>query len=363
MGVSGTDVVIVGGGLAGTAVALLLARAEASVTLLEGRPPVDPVDVGVVLEPDGLAVLAGLGLSSVDRHGCRLDDGLTVRRSILRAALLGAVATQPAIVCRLGAEVTKCRPDGVVESVWQGRPSTLWADLVVGADGADSVVRRSGDFAARVRRRRPPYLRGLVPARGLAVAGEYWTSLGRFGGAPVDAQTLSFYAAAHARPVRDALVARDLAALARRWDATLPLAGEVLRQVESINDLVADDAVRISCRRWDHQRLVLVGAAAHASTFAAGPDVSSALVDAAVLVAELARTRSIPDALRRYTLRRTPAVRARRHRADRLALLSRIHRRVVHVGRNPAVRRLTSRPSRGQEDPVQLAEIVGSLGR
>ncbi|HEY7050218.1 MAG TPA: FAD-dependent oxidoreductase [Jatrophihabitantaceae bacterium] len=355
MGVIGADVVVVGGGLAGTAAAVLLARAGASVTLLERGPPADPVDVGVVLEPDGLAVLAGLGLSSVRRRGCPLDDRLGVRRSVLHEALLGAVMAQPGIACRPAAEVTGCRPDGVVESVWHGRPSTIRADLVLGADGIASVVRRSGDFAPRVRRRRAGYVRGLVSGRGLAPA-EYWTALGLFGSVAVDPQTVSFYAAAHARPVRDA---RDRGALARRWDAVLPPAGEALRRAE---DLVRDDAVRIDCRRWHDRRLVLVGDAAHATTPASGPDVSSALVDAAVLAAELAHTRATADGLRRYALRRAPAVQARQDRADRVVHMSRLRRPLARIGPDVGGPSSMSRPSGKQEDPAQLLELVGSLG-
>lgn len=363
MGVTGADVVVVGGGLAGSAVAVLLARAGASVTLLERGPPDTTVDVGVVLEPDGLAVLTGLGLSSVRRRGCPLDDGLAVRRSVLHDVLLGAVAAQPAIACRLGAEVTACRPDGLVESVWHGRPSTIRADLVVGADGTGSVVRRGGRFAARVRRGRSGYVRGLVPGPDLTMAGEYWTALGLFGGMPVDAQSLSWYAAAQARAVRGALDARDLDALARQWHAALPLAGQALRRVEAMGDLVRDDAVRIDCGRWHDQRLVMVGDAAHAATSAAGPDVSSALVDAAVLAAELAHMHSIADGLSRYTLRRAPAVRARQDRADTLARLSRLRRPIARIRGSVVVRPLMSRPVRDQEDPAQLLDLVGSLGR
>jgi 2-polyprenyl-6-methoxyphenol hydroxylase-like FAD-dependent oxidoreductase len=364
VGITGTDVIVVGRGLAGSSVAVLLARAGASVTLLERGPPARAADLGVVLEPDGLAVLAGLGLDGPPRQrGCPVDDRLALRLSVLHEVLRGAVVAQPAIACRPDAEVTRCRPDGLIESVWHGRPSTIRADLVVGADGIRSVVRPGGNFAARVHRSGNGYFRGLVPSDGIALSATYSTRLGGFGGLAVDADTLSFHAAAHAKPVRDALAAGDLDALARRWAAALPVAGEVLRRVGAIADLVRDDGVRIDCARWHDRQLVLVGDAAHAATRASGPDVSSTLVDAAVLAAELARARSLADGLGRYTPRRARAVRAGQRRAYASARWSQLLQpfAFARTGRDVAIRPRTSRPPRNQENPAQLRDLVASL--
>lgn len=363
VGITGTDVVVVGDGPAGSSVAVLLARAGASVTLLERAPVARTADLGVVLEPDGLAVLGGLGLdASLRRRGCRIDHRPALRLSALREVLGGAVSAQPAIVCRPGADVTRCRPDGVVESVWHGRPSVIRADLVVGADGARSVVRPGGDFGVRVRRG-AGYLRGLVPSDGLVLDGTYSTRFGRFGGLAVDADTLSFHASARARPIRDALAAGDLDALARRWAAALPVAGEVLHRVAAMADLVRDDAVRIDCARWHDRRLVLVGDAAHAAPHAVGPDVSTALVDAAVLAAELARAPSLGDGLGRYVRRRAPAVRTRQSWAE--SRLSQLFGPLTfaRTGRDVEVRPRRSRSPRYQENPVQLRDLVASLSR
>src|SRR5215475_13425855 len=82
VGITGTDVVVVGDGPAGSSVAVLLARAGASVTLLERAPSPRTADLGVALEPDGLAVLGGLGLdAALRRHDCRIDHRLALRRS------------------------------------------------------------------------------------------------------------------------------------------------------------------------------------------------------------------------------------------------------------------------------------------
>jgi salicylate hydroxylase len=60
--VQGCNVVIAGGGIGGMTAALLLGSAGASVTLLERVAEPAVVGAGILLRPNGLAVLYALGL-------------------------------------------------------------------------------------------------------------------------------------------------------------------------------------------------------------------------------------------------------------------------------------------------------------
>jgi cation diffusion facilitator CzcD-associated flavoprotein CzcO len=127
----GDHVVVVGAGVGGMAVSLLLARAGAHVTLLERRPATDAEGAGILLQPNGLAVLTALGLreqlqsaghvmrTSVIRNargtqllatatpdfGGGLDHVLALRRSTRRGCGRGALDDpgSPAISARGGA--------------------------------------------------------------------------------------------------------------------------------------------------------------------------------------------------------------------------------------------------------------------
>lgn len=392
------DVVVVGAGIGGLATALLLARAGASVTLLERDANPAGVGAGILLQPNGLAVLAGLGLAdelekaghrvdattvhgagntpiarlAVPDFGPGLDHVLAVRRGLLHEVLLAAVADAPAIDCRLAATVHAAGTDGSVDLEWLGRQSTIDADLVVGADGIGSTVRAYGAFGVRARPERGAgnrYLRALVSRTGTDIAGEHWTALGLFGGAPVDAATCYFYASATAPPVAAALGAGDLPACRAAWARALPLAGELLGRVPSFADLLVNRAERVECARWHDGRLVLLGDAAHAMAPTLGQGANSALVDAAVLTAELAAAGSVTGALESYARRRRPAVTTVQDRAERLARLSRLTNPALRGARDLGMRALSALPGSAarlvrtaqQEDPASLVELVAGL--
>jgi len=347
MAIDGVDAVVVGGAIGGLTTALLLAETGASVTLLERVHRPQAIGAGLLLQPNGLAVLAGLSLGAeLERCGHRVAGGairdaagralvkvslpewdgfghvLALRRSRLFEVLMRAAEAHPGIVVRLGAEVVAAHPDGAVELHWRDRLTTIEADLVVGADGVGSTVRSGGDFGAGVRSTGTAYVRGLVPERRDGIEGEYWTPLGLFGGAPVGDGSTYFYASVSAPPVAAAMARRDLTAFIGAWAEVLPQAAGVLAGLASFEELLVNEVVRVDCERWSDGRLVLVGDAAHAMAPTLGQGANSALVDAAVLVAELAADQSQAGALSAYGARRQPAVRRVQDAADRLARLS-----------------------------------------
>ncbi|HSK96889.1 MAG TPA: NAD(P)/FAD-dependent oxidoreductase [Euzebyales bacterium] len=386
------DVVIVGGGIGGMTAALLFADIGAQVTLLERVDAPADVGAGILLQPNGLAVLTALGLGDELEHsGHRLrasvlrtvrgatiadlsphDSGrpwehlLALRRNRLHQILIDAVAGRSGIATRFGAEVTAARADGVVELQWRGRVSMIAADLVVGADGVGSAVRRSQGFGARVRDTGRRYVRGLVDGADLDLEGEYWTRLGLFGGAPVGESTTYFYAAVTAPSVATAVAARDLGALRAAWSDALPVAVTVFDRVHAFDDLLFNDVTRVDCDRWVDGRSVLLGDAAHAMAPTLGQGANSAIVDAAVLTGELSVDGPVPEALARYVSRRRRAVGRIQNHADRLAGMSMIGDPWLRALRDTGLRAATRLPGTAarlaarvqQEDPAAQHRAV-----
>lgn len=362
MDLASLHAIVVGGATAGAAAALLLARAGARVTLLERVADPRAVGAGIALAENGLAVLESVGLGPaiaavgtavgrpriVDGAGRVLlappgppPRGLMVRRAALQRLLLDAVAAEPGITCRFGAEVVASDRAGEVVVETAAGVERVRGDLVIGADGVHSRLRAAGDHGARVSKPGIAYLRALVT--GVVARGEEaWTAAGLFGSFAVDGGTYVF-ASAGSRAVRRALDARDLDALRAAWADAYAPAAELLGAVARWDDLLINRVTRVRCARWFDGRQVLVGDAVHAMAPNLGQGANSALVDVAVLLDELRAAATMSEAFARYQRRRQPAVAWVARTAARLGGLAELTHPVARWLRDRVVMPLAAR--------------------
>ncbi len=319
-------VLVIGGGVAGPAVALAAANLGMDVTVLERRAVSDPHEGSwITVAPNGLDALDALGVldrvrsvghpsrlnrmfGATGRHlgdvalGTPLDDGsvaLTMKRSALAVELVDAARAVGAQV-RLGARVVTTADDGneVVATLEDG--TTLRADVLVGADGVHSRVRRALDPAAP-----PARYVGLTNFGGLStsssVAGELEPEAWHF----VFGRR-SFFGA-HPLPTGDVVwfvnVPRDEISTAERaattgdqwlsWLADLVAddAGPASRLVaDGILELAGDNTYDLPhVPTWWRRSTVIVGDAAHAPSPSSGQGAAMALEDAVVLARALER--------------------------------------------------------------------------
>lgn len=168
------DVIVVGGRIAGSALAMMLGRAGARVLLLERSTfPSAPVSVPVVFA-NALAILDRLGVrQALENSGAAriyhggatvgdkvlhtgvpayagIDYHLGVRREILDALLIEQAAREPNVALRTGFTVTGLLRGGERVIGVRGRQGgaaeeELQAAVVAGADGRQSSVARAVD--------------------------------------------------------------------------------------------------------------------------------------------------------------------------------------------------------------------------
>jgi salicylate hydroxylase len=332
-------VAIVGGGVAGAASAIALARAGAEVTVYEAHEdPAGPVGSFLSLAVNGLRGLESLGcLPQVQAAG------FAVARQRMWAGngkLLGDVARgrRPGdplhSVTLMRADLVTVLRDAATRAgativtghrlTWPG-PRKPGADLVVGADGIWSAARRAVDPAAP-----EPAYAGLYSVSGVsdgldgAEPGAWNMIFGRTGAfiylpAPDGTIWWSAQVSAKLPPANLAGLGPDeLAALFRRERQAVA----ILRAARTVHAATLHH-VLAPVRRWHGDDIVLIGDAAHPA--GAGQGASMAIEDAVELARQLRRPGPVAGALARFDT-------ARRDRAGQMARIAAANRDAKTAG-------------------------------
>ncbi len=334
---------VVGGGIAGPAVALFLARAGIEPVVFEAYPRADDVGGAFQIAPNGLRVLAELGLADVllaqgracsdmtfRNHQGRLIGVVRTARSgcgvnILRAAVHRALrdeAERRGITVHYRRRLTGISEAGreVVATFDDG--TTEVGDYLVGADGVHSRVR-----ACVLPEHATPRDTQMVSIGGFCApdvpppadpddADRLTFVVGprhQLGYAKFDSAHWGWWCHVHAPDAdeRAALMTMPFSALRERmleryrgWSAP---ASEFIASTQEWARTAIHDVPRLPT--WHRGRVLLLGDAAHAMSPAGGQGASLALEDAMVF-GRLAADATMPieDAMSRFeSLRRRRA--------------------------------------------------------
>ncbi|MFI7130654.1 FAD-dependent monooxygenase [Nonomuraea sp. NPDC050153] len=337
--------VVVGGGIGGLAAAIALHRIGWRVTVLERAGEFGEIGAGLALWPNATRALAALGLAERvraiaavetaggvrDRAGrwlFRTDNSDVARRHgrpllmVHRAELVRVlVAALPADLLRPGGEVRAVWPDGD-GAVVEHRDGRVRADLVVGADGIRSRVRRQCWPEAR-----PPRYAGCTawravtePLDGRGAEGAlFWGRGERFGFAALPGGRFYCFAAARAPEGGEEDASAGFARRFGGWPDPVP---ELLAAVPEGAVLRHDVYAVPPLASYVRGRAVLLGDAAHAMDPALGQGAGTALEDAVTLAACLRADPDVDVALARYDRARRPRTRAIVRRSARMGAAS-----------------------------------------
>jgi len=323
-------VLVVGGGVAGLTAASALGQNGHEIDLVDIKGSAEGTGIGIqnrgpdVLQAIGAldAVIAGgaarervpvkfydaAGSLTVDPHWPAREDGLPAYILIFRpllADILRSRAEQFGARIRIGITVQTLEQDesGVDVSFTDG--SSARYDLVVGADGIRSQIRRTvfGDHIV-------PENSGSIGLRwvpkGLphGKAGFYYGSRSEMVVIPMH-DDMTYVSAQHVTDEHlDPAQARDVLR-AKLDEYSAPY-------LRTLRDALTDDQEVLARRYevvmvdapWHRGRVVLIGDAAHATTAHLGSGGVMALEDAVVLAEELADASSVDSALTAFGRRR-----------------------------------------------------------
>lgn len=301
-------ITIVGGGIAGLALAACLDESRFEVTVIEKRPELPAVGTVLAMWPNAQRALEKMGVLDEARAASPVIGSGSIRNAagepwvtVNGGQMFGMSRVDLLRMLDSAVPASVRRTTATVQSV----PAA--PGLVVGADGVHSAVRRDA-WGAGTDGRLTPYLavRGIIPSRvDPQDVGEYWGRGNLFGVANAAGGT-NWYASYRSDLGPSGI---DTAAVLEQTREHFAGHASVIRAVLAAATPELSLVQRIwttpPLRSFVRGRVVLIGDAAHAMTPNLGRGACEALADAAVL-AELLNTLPREEALRGYDRRRRP---------------------------------------------------------
>jgi 2-polyprenyl-6-methoxyphenol hydroxylase-like FAD-dependent oxidoreductase len=306
--------IVCGSGVAGLSAAIALARSAWSVDVLERSSVVREIGAGIFIKANALRVLESFGVLELIRQDCVvLREARTLdktghilqRRTLPNANAVWNIQRQLLIralldrAVALGARVHTDRavetasPDGTVRVMGDERR----ADLVIAADGVNSVVRRSLGLDVPVQASRSGAIRLLVPRtthEAEDVVRESWSGRLRVGICPCTRTEVFVYLIA---PLEDELGSR-VPIVMDYWSTHFPrLASEGIFERASGAVAVHHRYPLVGTSSWVKGRVVLAGDAAHALPPTLGQGVGLALTNVSLLAQYISADHDLHAAL------------------------------------------------------------------
>lgn len=336
-------IAIAGAGIGGLTLACALARQGRPFRIFEAAEELRPAGAGIALADNAFRALAHLDLADAVRAcGQPLEEAAILEPSgrtiaVFRTAevvpgatvAMSRSALQQALLAALGSRVETARRVSGYDArdhrvrVEFADGETCLADLLVGADGLHSAVRRAMRGDEPVRYSGSTSWRAITdfdvddPGRFT----ETWGVRRRFGIVPLSGRSVYWFAVAGAAAGgSDAPgIAADLRARFAGWHAPIDA---VLASTPADRIVRTDIADRRPIRTWTDGRVVLLGDAAHPMTPNMGMGGCQAIEDAVVLADALAREAGVPQALARYAAARVRRANSFVNRSYRLGQIA-----------------------------------------
>ena len=331
-------ILIVGGGIAGLALAVALRQRGFAPEVVERGQKWPTAGAGILLHGNSLRALDSLGLGeAVTQAGAVVPsvrhlnpaglpvaevpmgdiwDGVGLTVAIHRRALHAILADAASdVAIRMGTALVSLKQSKFgIEATFSDR-STAKYDLLVAADGIHSTVRDLAFPPSPPRYVGQLYWRTCIPNPGDITTWTVMRAQGRFlGFIPVGGEiAYCFSQVATPEPFEDPVAGRR-SRLQERFADFGGLARDALPRLGADESIHFGSAEEIARDQWRVGRVLLIGDAAHACSPIIGQGGAMAMEDAVVLGDVLLSATTLDQGLEDFVVRREPRVRWVRER-------------------------------------------------
>lgn len=313
-------IIIIGGGIGGLATAVMLHKNGFDVKVYEQSATFSPLGAGIGIGSNAMQALQEMGIEEEvmtnatplttqifqDAKGHILNtidfslfkrkygfENVTIHRADLHKALVNALPPKT-IAYNRRCEHVSTHHNGVIAVFSDG--ISVKADVIIAADGIHSPIRQQLQDNSKPRYAGYTCWRGLAHNDGLIATNtstEVWDASGRFGYAPLQDNTVYWFACVNSKANNtfyQQLTTEELAFHFKKF----PQAVTQLIKKTAPQHVLHHDIYDIKpLRHFVYGRVVLIGDAAHATTPNMGQGAGQAIEDAVTLV----------NAIKRYPLR------------------------------------------------------------
>ena len=369
--------IVIGGGIGGVTAALALQQAGLDVTVFEQAEELREVGSGLPLWTNALRALARLGLTDVlETIGAAVNAGsITTWQGDVLADLrteellkqLGAINTVvhraellTMLLKALGEDKVQLGARCVGFSQNASRVCARFADgkeaygdLLIGADGLHSVVRKQLFGPSKPRYAGYTCWRGLAHISRSGLETWAWGKGYQLGITPMNHGRAYWFAQKYApEGAKDKAGGRkrEVWELFHDWHDPIPAVIEATKETDMLrNDIYESELLP----HWSRGRVMLLGDAAHTMTPNLGMGACQAIEDGVVLGACLEAERDIAAALKLYERRRV-------RRANSIARMARLVGQAVQL-ENPLVSNMRDAIMKRLPVSAQLKRLIWIL--
>ena len=337
----GTSIAIIGGGIGGLAAAAALLRKGFTVRVFERAHALRPAGAGLTLSPNGVASLAAIDPAIVETLK---KDGSEVRKLTMKRADGAMIISKPIALteafgqpmlnitwARLQSILAEALPSGTISldrrctgieqdangvRAFFENGESVEADLLIGADGINSVVRRE------LVNDGPPVYAGRMSWRALiAFPHDDLIPNGSTGFTGTDGKNFMLFdmgngvtcwsAGAIMAETAPGAPAEDVKALVlKTYSGWADLVEEIVKATPAEDIVERPISDRPPLNRWAYGRIALLGDAAHPVVPALGQGANITFEDAFELAECLSSSPDFGTAFQRYEASRIPRTEA-----------------------------------------------------